>query len=69
MVISKKWACVGVLVIAAVALSLPASAVVVLEDPDGELTGTGAVKHIGCHAVVDLTGSLYTYTYLSLIHI
>ena len=58
---SKKMAWVSLLVIAAVALSLPAGAYV-LED-FGAMTGLGAVKHIGVHAVVDLTGSIYTYTY------
>ena len=59
---SKKMAWVSLLVIAAVALSLPAGAALYLED-FGAMTGKLAVKHIGVHAVVDLTGGIYTYTY------
>jgi len=65
MAISKfywKWAHVGVIVIAAVALSVAANAAVVAEKTTS-LTGTGLVKTLSCHAVVDKTGSVFTYTY------
>lgn len=62
MVITKRWVCVGVLVIAAVALSVAASALVVDEETT-TLTGLKSVKSVTCHAVVDLAGGIYTYTY------
>jgi hypothetical protein len=58
----RKCAWVGMLALAAVALSVAASAVIV-DQGTAHLTGTGDVNDIQVDAVVDLTGGIFTYTY------